>query len=176
MQGNRFGHWMELNGFNCTKELYRAFWELYPDEQQPAICFLDWEDIPVHFISETYLSENLFGLLTGLREMDNTQKLGFSHWLGRHGQEIPATDAGVIIRAFEMCYQGYFGYKQRFTEYYAENELGITKKSSPRFDFRTFTNFLFSGLYLIDCGFVFRKVKYEFKNVKTNGEKFGESR
>lgn len=168
-QGNRMGEWMDLENYQGKKELLNSFRELYKDETNPVICFLDWQDVPDNFISEKDISENLFRLLSEFRELNPTDKIGFNIWLGRHQKTIPDTDAKTIIQAFKLCYQGYFGFKQQFTEYYAKEELGITKEGSPRFDFITFNRYLFEDLFIIDSGFVFRKVKYEMKEKEDKG-------
>ncbi|MBB4035412.1 hypothetical protein GGR21_001305 [Dysgonomonas hofstadii] len=162
--GNRMGHWLELENHASKKELMDAFGDLYRDEGKPVIYCMDWQNIPSCFIGETGISDNLFPLITGFRELSPTDKIGFGIWLGRHQYTIPDTDAKTILQAFHLCYQGYYGFKQKFTEYYAKQELGITKEGSPHFDFITFNKYLFEDLYIIDRGFIFRKVKYEFNN------------
>jgi len=170
-EGNRMGQWLDLDNHAGKKELLDSFGNLYKDETSPEVCFLDWQDIPDRFISETDISQNLFDLLSGFRQLNPTDKIGFSIWLGRHQKTIPDTDAKTILQAFRLCYQGYFGFKQQFTEYYAKEELGITKEGSPRFDFITFNKYLFEDLFIIDSGFVFRKVKYELKSDNKNGQR-----
>lgn len=158
--GDRSGTWVDLKGIDDKKGLIKACENLFDKEKIPGIRFLDWEHIPMHFISETDISKNFFDLLIQYKELDNTEKIGFGIWLGRHQQKIPDMSAERIVEIFRMSYQGYFGYKQQFTTHYAKEELGITKEGSPRFDFITFGKYLFEDLYIIDSGFIFRKIQY----------------
>ena len=107
-QGIRLGKWFELKGYASKKDLLNSFRELYKDETEPVICYLDWQDIPPGFISETDISKNLFGLINGFKELTPTDKIGFSIWLGTHQDAIPDVRADKIIQAFKGCYQGYF--------------------------------------------------------------------
>ena len=166
--GNSFGEWKETSRFSRKKDFIASCKSLF-DEDNPELLFTDWQDIPENFISENGISTNLFGLTGQVKEMEPTEKLGFALWLGRHEKKIPDSKPDIIVQTFKMCYKGYFGYKQRFTEYYAKEELGITKEGSPRFDFMTFNKYLFADLYIINSGFVFRKVAYEFKDNEGNG-------
>lgn len=168
-RGLRFGTWLELKDYSSKKELMLSFREIYSDEQRPVIRYLDWQGIPKNFISETGMSKKLFPLLSEYNKLDATGQIGFCIWLGRHQDRIPDVSPDKIMQAFRGCYRGYFGYRQRFTEYYAKEELGITREGSPRFDFVTFNKYLFGEMYVIDCGYVFRKVWYEIKRTENNG-------
>ena len=163
--GNLFGIWMELSKFLKKKDFMQACRELYADEDDPVFLFTDWKDIPRHFVSEKQVSVNLFKMIKQVAGLPVTDKMGFMIWLGKHEHDLPDIRTDDILKVFRMCYQGYFGFRQQFTEYYAREELGITRQTSPRFDFTTFNDYLFKDLFVIDCGFVFRKVEYQHPGI-----------
>lgn len=157
VHNNRFGIWVKLSGFSRKKDFLMYCRGLFPDEQEPLIIHLDWQDIPVHFINENAISANVFRLIGKVREMEAMQQQGFAIWLGQH--EIAHAKTETVVQAFAMCFMGYFGYKEQFGEYNAMETMGITREGSPRFDFISYTNQLFRDHFTIHSGFVFRKSK-----------------
>jgi len=159
--GNLSGIWMEPGKFLKRRDFLQACGELYADEDNPVFLFTDWQDIPRNYISDKQVSVNLFKMIRLITDLPDPDKIGFAIWLGKYEHNLPDIRADDILTAFRMCYQGYFGFRQKFTEYYAREELGITRQGSPRFDFVTFNDYLFKDLFVIDSGFVFRKVEYQ---------------
>ena len=158
---NRFGIWVCLAAFKSKTDYLKYCRGLFPDEQEPLFIHLDWQDIPVHFINDKAISANVFRLIREVKEMEDIQQKGFAVWLSEHQQRIYNTRATDIIRSFELSYMGYFACKQQFAEYYTQETMGITKEGSPRFDFVSYTNQLFSEQFNIHKGFVFRKSKLQ---------------
>lgn len=154
---NRFGIWIELAEFKSKSDYLEHCRRLFADEPEPIIIHLDWQDIPVGFISENGISATVFRLIERVSNMEMTRQKGFYIWLANRQQWIYNLRAADIIQSFELSYMGYFGNELLFTEYYTEETMGITKKGSPRFDFISYRNQLFREQFSLWSGFVFRR-------------------
>ena len=61
--GNLKGEWFDIEDYPCKQDFYEACAELHSDEVDPEFMFLDFEDIPERFISESHLSVELWGYI-----------------------------------------------------------------------------------------------------------------
>lgn len=156
---NRFGTWVELAGFDRKKDYIEYCGKLFPDEPEPAVIHLDWQEIPPFLISQEEISAKVFRLIGQAGNMEETRRKGFAVWLARQHREMYTRKTIQIVQSFTGHYMGYFGYELQFAEYYAEETMGITRKGSPRFDFISYANRLFKDRFVLDKGFVFQKDK-----------------
>lgn len=58
--GNLKGEWFDIEDYPCKQDFYEACAEHHSDESDPEFMFLDFEDIPERFISESHLSVELW--------------------------------------------------------------------------------------------------------------------
>lgn len=154
---NHFGKWVELAAFNSKKDFVLHCMNLFPDEKEPVIIYMDWQYIPLCLIRQDEISAKVFSFIRRLRMLEETQQLGFTVWLEKQKHKILLLDTAQIIELFMFQYVGYFGNRQQFAEYYAKQSMGITKTGSPRFDFISYTNQLFKDQFMLESGFVFKK-------------------
>ncbi len=57
------GEWLDLEDYACNQDFYEACAELHSDEGDPEFMFLDFEDIPGYFTSESHLDVELWGYI-----------------------------------------------------------------------------------------------------------------
>lgn len=95
------GAWLDLEDFSNKEEFLSACKELHKDEADPALMFQDWEDVPASLISESWIAESLFELLSM-----NIEDLGALTAFISSRSFSDSTSAKEIIEEFEDFYRG----------------------------------------------------------------------
>ncbi|WP_291125451.1 antirestriction protein ArdA [Dysgonomonas sp. UBA7698] len=152
---DHFGIWVELSGFEKRKDYAEHCRKLFPDEHEPAIIHLDWQNIPPYLINESGISSKVFKLTQQVIVMEEIQQQGFAIWLARQPDTIYTLKSTEIIQSFIRSYMGYFGDTQQFATYHAKETMGIIRESNPHFDFISYANRLFEDKFIMEKGFVF---------------------
>lgn len=62
-EGSLKGAWLDLEDYACKQDFYEACAELHEDEADPEIMFLDREDIPSMFITESSIDEEFWNYM-----------------------------------------------------------------------------------------------------------------
>lgn len=122
--------------------------------------YFDYDNIPDVYITENWISPNLFPLIRAVSKLDIEQQKAFSAWLNFYKADIEERKTENLISFFQYCYEGKFINQQRFASQYAKNQLNITRANSPTFDFKAYSNLLFRNLFqFIDSKYVFKTIQ-----------------
>lgn len=83
----------------------------------------------------------------------------FSIWLEFLKPDLMSYDFKSLINLFDFCKVGKFPNKIVFAYHHAEEFLGISHKSYPTFDFKSYANSLFVDTYQFVEGYVFKRIQ-----------------
>lgn len=154
-EGSIFGKWLDLSDYSDKDEFLQACAELHADEADPEFMFQDYENIPAVFISESYISEKLFDIISRIDEIDNVE--AFETYLNWRGYDLENDDFDSLREGFEGAYCGEYSSKEDYA-YETVNECcDLPDFAKDYFDYKKFARDLFITDYYYDNGFVFRE-------------------
>ena len=102
--GSIAGKWLDLSDYENVNQFYVACHKLHKDESDPELMFQDWENIPDEFISESYISNKYWELMTLVEE----SYLDWSVWSA-------GLALGIEPEYIEENYQGMHDSDEDFT-------------------------------------------------------------
>lgn len=143
--GDRFGYWMDVRRYSGRKAFMDAFRELYPQEEEPALLILDWQDLPRRLASKEGVSPRIFRLSGYASALDTQTNRAFHLWLEEMSAGLAACPVRETIRLFEASYRGYYPRAGDFGRHYALEMLAIPAATNPGFDYIRFEEQLLSG-------------------------------
>jgi antirestriction protein len=130
--------------------------------KETTFLYFDCENIPQVYISEKWISPNYFPLIRAVADLKPYMQEAFSAWLDYYKPYLEEKDITDIINCFNYSYEGNYKNKNQFVYQYANNQMNITKKNNPLFDFNSFEELLFCNLFHFING------KYVFKRIQKN--------
>lgn len=155
--GDRFGQWMEVCRYRSKQAFMAAFRELHPQEAEPFLLILDWQDIPRCLASGEGVSCRIFRFAGYVSQLDAQRNRAFHLWLEEKYAGLAAYRPSEIIRLFDLSYQGYYPQEGDFGKYYAGEMLAIPVAANPDFDYVRFEQQLLSKRFTRIGEYVFSR-------------------
>lgn len=152
-EGSIFGKWLDLSDYSDKDEFLQACAELHADETDPEFMFQDFENIPDCFISESYISENLFEFISRIDEIDNIE--AFETFLNWKGYDLENDDFDSIKSSFEDDFCGEYSSEEDYAYEVVEQCYELPEFAQTYFDYEKFARDLFMTDNYYDNGFVF---------------------
>ena len=148
------GCWFDLTTFSTYEDFMAACRWLHRDESDPEYMYLDFENMPEQFYSESCLDEATFERIQEYAELDEDEQEAFEAFLDVTCQ----SDAS--FEDFRERYCGKWDSEREFAEHLCD-ELdmfhNVPESVSRFFDFSAFADELFMSDYdFSDGGYVFR--------------------
>jgi len=156
-EGSIFGKWMDLSDYSDSEEFYEACHALHCDEEEPELMFHDWKNIPSALIGESWLVENIFGIIDAVSNLSETEQEAFFVWLGNSSRDIASEEIHDLILSFEDDYQGEYNDEEDYAYEVVEQCYDLPEFAKTYFDYEKFARDLFMGDYWYEDGFVFRR-------------------
>lgn len=153
--GSLFGKWMMLSDFDDLSAFYSACAALHEDEDDPEFMFQDYEHIPKGLISECGISENAFGVLEVLREMDGDELEPFLIWCDNGHRDLSGEDIHDLTCAFQSEYMGKYDDEEAFAHELVAMRDDLSEFALSYFDYGAYARDLFCGDYWSEDGHVF---------------------
>lgn len=110
--GNLFGEWVDITDYADKDDFYAYCAELHKDEEDPEFMFQDYEDIPEIFISESWVSEKLWGI------PDHIDMDAFAAFVDNYGLD---PDDDEIFDKFDDSFQGSWDSLEAYAENYFDD-------------------------------------------------------
>jgi len=152
--GSIFGKWLNLSDYADKSEFYEACKKLHKDEDDPEYMFQDFENIPSELISESWISDNIFNIMEGFENLEESLKEPFLIWCN-NGHRSFLEDFDDLINSFEDDYVGEYGSEEDFARELIEERGDLTDFVKQYFDYESYARDLFCGDYWSDGGYVF---------------------
>lgn len=156
-EGSIFGKWMKLSDYSDKEEFYEACAKLHSDEEDAEFMFQDWENIPKGMISESWISESIFELIS---QVDDIKEFdAFMEFLDFTGYSLDKQDLGYLLSKFNDCYAGKYDSEVAFAEQYVDDCYSLSDFVQTYFDYDKFAHDLFVGDYYYshEVGAVFNR-------------------
>lgn len=154
-EGSIFGKWLQLSDYSDKMEFYNACRELHADENDPEFMFQDYENIPKGLINESWISDNLFGVLESLENMTDSDINAFFIWCNNGHYNLSEYDVDDLLSSFETEYIGEYDSEEDFARELIEERNDLSDFALMYFDCEAYAKDLFSGDYWSDGGYVF---------------------
>lgn len=151
--GSIFGEWVSLEGHD-EDSFYTKCREIHKDEEDPEFMFQDWENDFGGFIDEGGIDKDIWNFLETVKDWDADRLEAyqeFLQWYGKNGS----------VDEFEEAYQGQYETEQDFAESLISECYDLKKMMGNLayyFDYKRFSNDLFSSDYHFSNGHVFRNI------------------
>lgn len=151
------GRSLELICYGDAVSFRAACRGLFSENEE--FIYFDYEDIPAVYITEGWVSPNYFPLIRAASQLCENKQEAFSAWLNQYRPDLEERAVSDITALFEFCYAGSYEDSLSFARAYAREQLNITARNSPRFDFDSYRDILFRDLFLfVKGGYIFRKI------------------
>lgn len=158
--GSLAGKWLDIADYASEEEFYEACAELHKDEPagRRELMFQDWSDVPSGFISESSISDALFGLVQEAKSMSDEEQEALAEWLADHGAS-DGEDADDLMSEFHDDYVGEYDSEEAFAEEMVdEGAFGdIPENIASYIDYEAIARDLFMGDYWYSNGHVFHR-------------------
>lgn len=147
--GSLAGEWIDLTDFTDKEDFLAYCAELHKDEPDPEFMFQDYEDIPIVFISESWVSEMLWEI------PDDIDIDAFSAWVDNYGMD--ANDSELFDK-FQDSFMGQWDSEEAFAEneFYELEAHNMPEHLIYYIDFEKYARDLFMNEYSYVGGYVFR--------------------
>lgn len=116
--------------------------------------FQDWENIPDSLISESWVSEKLFDLMSRIEDINNME--AFTTYVEWRGCDLDTEDIDDIISDFEDSFCGEYNSEEDCAYDLVEECYDLPDFAKTYFDYEKFARDLFISDNYYDNGFVFR--------------------
>lgn len=151
------GRSLELICYGDAGSFREACCCLFAENEE--FIYFDYEDIPDVYITERWISPNYFPLVRAVAGLEGNKQEAFSAWLDRYKPDLEEQAVADIVALFDFSYAGSYRDPLLFAREYAREQLNITSRNSPSFDFDSYKDILFRDLFLfVKGGYVFRKI------------------
>ena len=148
------GAWLDLYTFSCYEDFVAACRWLHRDEQDPEFAYLDYENMPDEFYSESCLDEDTFERILEYADLDDDEQEAFRAFLD------VTSDSDADFSDFRERYCGRWDSEEEFAQRLAEELCmfdNVPESITRFFDFKAFARELFMSDYdMGDGGHVFR--------------------
>ena len=148
------GMWLDLSTFSSYDDFMAACRWLHRDEQDPEFAYLDMENYPAMWYSESCMDEDTFDRIQEYAALDADEQEAFEAFLD------VTCDKNVSFDDFRERYCGEWDSEEAFAEHLVE-ELdmfhNVPESVSRFFNYKAFARELFMSDYdMSDDGHVFR--------------------
>ena len=147
------GMWLDLYTFSSYEDFIAACRWLHRDESDPELMFLDFENYPESFYSESCMGEDTFERILEYADLDSDEQEAFKAFLDITCQSDASFDD------FRERYCGKWVSEREFAEHLCD-ELdmfhNVPESVSRFFSYDAFARELFLSDYDFSDGYVFR--------------------
>ncbi len=154
-EGSLEGAWLELAGYSCVDEFWKACRELHRDESDPEFMFQDWEDIPDDMVSESWLSSNFFDIRDALKDLDGDEQEAFFIWCDDGSVNVSKKNAKKLVETFQDKYQGKYDDEVDYAYHVVKDCYDLPDFALAYFDYKSFARDIFIDRYRYVGGYVF---------------------
>ena len=148
------GMWLDLYTFSCYEDFVAACRWLHRDEQDPEFAYLDYENYPDEWYSESGLDEATFERILEYADLDDDEQEAFRAFLD------VTSDSDADFSDFRERYCGRWDSEEEFAQHLADELCmfdNVPESITRFFDFKAFARELFMSDYdMGDGGHVFR--------------------
>ena len=148
------GAWLDLYTFSCYEDFVAACRWLHRDEQDPEFAYLDYENMPDAWYSESCLDEDTFERILEYADLDDDEQEAFRAFLD------VTSDSDADFSDFRERYCGRWDSEEEFAQHLADELCmfdNVPESITRFFDFKAFARELFMSDYdMGDGGHVFR--------------------
>lgn len=148
------GMWLDLYTFSCYEDFVAACRWLHRDEQDPEFAYLDYENMPDCWYSESCLDEATFERILEYADLDDDEQEAFRAFLD------VTSDSDADFSDFRERYCGRWDSEEEFAQHLADELCmfdNVPESITRFFDFKAFARELFMSDYdMGDGGHVFR--------------------
>ena len=147
------GMWLDLTTFSSYRDFVAACHWLHRSESDPEFMYLDFENFPSAWYSESSLDEDTFERIQEYAELDADEQEAFEAFLD------VTCDSSVSVDDFRERYCGEWESERAFAEHLVDDLdmfHNVPESISRFFDYEAFANELFMSDYDYSDGFVFR--------------------
>lgn len=155
--GSLAGKWLDIADYASDEEFYEACAELHKDEpdSRRELMFQDWSDVPDGLISESSISDVLFGLVQEAKSMSDDEQEALAEWLADHGRDTAAD----LVEEFHDEYVGDYDSEEDFAQQMVDEGIfgDIPESIAFYIDYEAVARDLFIDGYWYSNGHVFRR-------------------
>ena len=148
------GMWLDLYTFSCYEDFVAACRWLHRDEQDPEFAYLDYENYPDEWYSESGLDEDTFERILEYADLDDDEQEAFRAFLD------VTSDSDADFSDFRERYCGRWDSEEEFAQHLTDELCmfdNVPESITRFFDFKAFARELFMSDYdMGDGGHVFR--------------------
>ena len=148
------GMWLDLYTFSSYEDFIAACRWLHRDESDPELMFLDFENYPSEWYSESCMGEDTFERILEYADLDSDEQEAFKAFLD------VTCDSDASFDDFRERYCGQWDSEEAFAEHLCDELCmfdNVPESVSRFFDYGAFARELFMSDYdMGDDGHVFR--------------------
>lgn len=85
--GSINGKWLNLASYNNKQEFFGACKRLHRNEADPEFMFQDYENVPESMIGESFISSEVWNVLSEMKKMKPERREQFCEWCEANGYE-----------------------------------------------------------------------------------------
>ena len=156
-EGSLNGKWLKVSDFADKDEFISKCKSIHNDEREPEPMFQDWENIPSGFISESWISENVFELLNEINNLTDCEQEAFFAWIENYGYDIESEVPYDLLSKFKDAYVGQYDSEEDFACKIIEECYELPEFAKTYFDYNAFARDLFISDYIYIDGYVFSR-------------------
>lgn len=158
--GSLAGKWLDIADYASEEEFYEACAELHKDEPagRRELMFQDWSNVPCGLISESSISDVLFGLVQEAQSMSDEEQEALAEWLADHGCSDRDT-ADDLVEEFRDDYVGDYDREEDFAQEMVDEGMfgDIPENIASYIDYEAIARDLFINDYSYSNGHVYRR-------------------
>ena len=148
------GMWLDLYTFSSYEDFIAACRWLHRDEEDPEFAYLDFENYPSEWYSESCMDEDTFERILEYADLDSDEQEAFKAFLD------VTCDSDADFDDFRERYCGQWDSEEAFAEHLCDELCmfdNVPESISRLFDYSAFARELFMSDYdMGDDGHVFR--------------------
>lgn len=150
------GGWIDLRDISTYEEFIDLCRGTCSNEKDPEFMFIDWENIPNRWVSQSELNPEFFKLRDIQRNLEGREYGAFGVWLEKKEGLKVSKGAETLLRQFEDEYVGGGYYDEEdFAEQLVREEEHLSEFVLSYFNFEKYAEELFRYDYWYSDGYVF---------------------
>ena len=147
------GMWLDLYTFSSYEDFIAACKWLHRDESDPELMYLDFENYPTEWYSESCMGEDTFERILEYADLDSDEQEAFKAFLD------VTSDSDASFDDFRERYCGQWDSEEAFAEHLCVELCmfdNVPESVSRFFNYKAFARELFMSDYDFSDGYVFR--------------------
>lgn len=92
--------WHYLSDYGDMAEFYDACCKNFPNEENPELRYIGWENIPENLIREDWFYEKFFDLKDACDQLDEEDMDYFISWSKYHGYDLASDDPYQLVALY----------------------------------------------------------------------------